>query len=208
MRENEILVEYQPPHGVSVCDHAGLVINNFTPSKILHFEPSLDALSLRSNVTSSIKILSLRQVRAHRARRAAPRTRARTKGLDRREDARVPRERVIDNLLVRIHYIIVMIKWTGLAPWEFDPYIYLPRYKGAGPPPHIILTCLDTLVASLRRRGAGTHPTPHTLHPAPYTLYPTPYTLHPTLYRERAAHGGGVGGRSPGALSDMRGRRC
>ena len=31
-----------------------------------------------------------------------------------------PRERdfFIDNLLVRIHFIIVMIKWTGLAPWE------------------------------------------------------------------------------------------
>ena len=26
------------------------------------------------------------------------------------------RERVIDNLLVRIHFIIVMIRWTGLAP--------------------------------------------------------------------------------------------
>ena len=25
----------------------------------------------------------------------------------------------LDNLLVRIHLIIVMIKWTGLAPWEF-----------------------------------------------------------------------------------------
>jgi len=25
----------------------------------------------------------------------------------------------IDDLLVRIHYIIVMVKWTGLAPWEF-----------------------------------------------------------------------------------------
>ena len=24
-----------------------------------------------------------------------------------------------DNLLVRIHFIIVMIRWTGLAPWEF-----------------------------------------------------------------------------------------
>ena len=24
----------------------------------------------------------------------------------------------IDNLLVRIHLIIVMIRWTGLAPWE------------------------------------------------------------------------------------------
>ena len=30
------------------------------------------------------------------------------------------REFFIDSLLVRIHYIIVMIKWTGLAPWEFE----------------------------------------------------------------------------------------
>jgi len=26
----------------------------------------------------------------------------------------------IDNLMVRIHCIIVMIRWTGLAPWEFE----------------------------------------------------------------------------------------
>ena len=26
----------------------------------------------------------------------------------------------IGNLLVRIHFIIVMIRWTGLAPWEFE----------------------------------------------------------------------------------------
>ena len=26
----------------------------------------------------------------------------------------------IDNLLIRIHFIIVMIWWTGLAPWEFE----------------------------------------------------------------------------------------
>ena len=26
----------------------------------------------------------------------------------------------IDNLLVRMHFIIVMIGWTGLAPWEFE----------------------------------------------------------------------------------------
>ena len=26
----------------------------------------------------------------------------------------------IDNLLVRIYSIIVMIEWTGLAPWEFE----------------------------------------------------------------------------------------
>jgi len=26
----------------------------------------------------------------------------------------------IDNLLVRIHFIIAMIRWTGLAPWEVE----------------------------------------------------------------------------------------
>ena len=30
------------------------------------------------------------------------------------------REVFIDNLLVRIHLIFVMIRWTGLAPWEFE----------------------------------------------------------------------------------------
>ena len=30
------------------------------------------------------------------------------------------REFFIDNLLVRIHFIIVMIRWTGLAPCEFE----------------------------------------------------------------------------------------
>jgi len=30
------------------------------------------------------------------------------------------REFFIDNLLVRIHFIVVMIRWTGLAPWEFE----------------------------------------------------------------------------------------
>ena len=30
------------------------------------------------------------------------------------------KELFIDNLLVRIHFIIVMIGWTGLATWEFE----------------------------------------------------------------------------------------
>jgi len=30
------------------------------------------------------------------------------------------REFFIDNLLVRIHFIFVMIRWTGLAPWGFE----------------------------------------------------------------------------------------
>ena len=30
------------------------------------------------------------------------------------------REFFIDNILVRIHFIIVMTGWTGLAPWDFE----------------------------------------------------------------------------------------
>ena len=30
------------------------------------------------------------------------------------------REFIIGNLLVRIHFIIVMIRWTGLATWEVE----------------------------------------------------------------------------------------
>ena len=33
MRESEILVEQQPPQGVFVCDHAGLVNNKFSPQR-------------------------------------------------------------------------------------------------------------------------------------------------------------------------------
>ena len=32
----------------------------------------------------------------------------------------VDRELFIDNLLVGIHFIIVRIRWTGLALWEFE----------------------------------------------------------------------------------------
>ena len=39
---------------------------------------------------------------------------------------------LIDNLLVRIHFIIVMIRWTGLAPWEFE----FPFPIGTGYEPH------------------------------------------------------------------------
>ena len=37
-------------------------------------------------------------------------------------DCRILAERKFfsDNLLVRIHFIIEMIWWTGLAPWEFE----------------------------------------------------------------------------------------
>ena len=62
------------------------------------------------------------------------------------------REFFIDNLVVRIHFIIVMIRWTGLAPWEFD--FLFPgsaevadeqrgvRPAGAPPPPPLLLCLL------------------------------------------------------------------
>ena len=45
------------------------------------------------------------------------------------------REFFIDNLLVRIHFIIVMIWWTGLAPWEFEfsfPGSLIPTFLVTG----------------------------------------------------------------------------
>ena len=34
-------------------------------------------------------------------------------------ECRVEKEFFIVNLLVRVHFIMAMIRWTGLAPWEF-----------------------------------------------------------------------------------------
>ena len=36
------------------------------------------------------------------------------------EREREKREFFIDNLLVRIHFLIEIIWWTGLAPWELE----------------------------------------------------------------------------------------
>ena len=38
------------------------------------------------------------------------------------------REFFIDNLMVRVHFIIVMIRWTGLASWKFE----FPFPEGVG----------------------------------------------------------------------------
>ena len=64
----------------------------------------------------------------------------------------------IDTLLVRIHLIIVMIRWTGLAPWEFEflkaklPHVangilHPPRF----PQP---LCCMSPLRPFCTRKGA------------------------------------------------------
>ena len=39
------------------------------------------------------------------------------------------REFFIDNLLVQIHFIIVVVRWTGLAPWEFEFPFPDPSYS-------------------------------------------------------------------------------
>ena len=36
------------------------------------------------------------------------------------------REFFIDNLLVRIHTIILIIAWTGLAPWGLGGHLRVP----------------------------------------------------------------------------------
>ena len=51
---------------------------------------------------------------------------------------RTERKIFIDNLLVRHHSIIVMIRWTGLAPWEFEcPFSGSLTSTFLGPRTHI-----------------------------------------------------------------------
>ena len=62
---------------------------------------------------------------------------------------RVQRDLFIDNLLVRIHLIIAMIRWPGLAPWELE--LSLPR--------NLTSTCSGSTLNTLNkmpcaRRGA------------------------------------------------------
>jgi len=54
--------------------------------------------------------------------------------IDRYLAAGTERELFIDNLLVRINFIIEMIWWTGLAPWQFDLRMleYSRRYMMLG----------------------------------------------------------------------------
>jgi len=71
------------------------------------------------------------------------------------------REFFIDNLLVRIHYIIVMMKWTGLSPREFEFLFpgslistFLVMGRGVSPPDPL---CPSGLECSRHRpfRGLG-----------------------------------------------------
>ena len=53
-------------------------------------------------------------------------------------EGRWEREFFIDNLLVRIYFIIAMIRWTGLAPWEFEfPFLGSLISTFLVPPSHL-----------------------------------------------------------------------
>ena len=68
------------------------------------------------------------------------------------------REFFIDNLLVRIHFIIEMIWWTGLAPWEFEfpfPGSITSTFPGEGGPSKRRYRRPPTLKADLLGRDAG-----------------------------------------------------
>ena len=42
------------------------------------------------------------------------------------------KEFITENLQVRISFIIVMIRWTGLAPWDFNSLFQVALYLPAG----------------------------------------------------------------------------
>ena len=44
---------------------------------------------------------------------------------------------MIKKLLARIHFIIVMIGWTGLAPWEFE-FPFPGSLTSTSPPPRFV----------------------------------------------------------------------
>jgi len=85
----------------------------------------------------------------------------------RSRSASTEREFFIDNLLVRIRFIIVMMRWTGLAPWEFDFPFPIGRAHAAA------------LGAPGALQGYGiewdVNPNPH----KPYPADPKPSTLNP-----------------------------
>jgi len=122
------------------------------------------------------------------------------------------REFSIDNLLVRVHCIIEMIKWSVLAPWEFKlsfpgcllpptPDCNLPAYFLLQSPHHARCTMgarpvkhhqhpILTLWKSAAHPLGGT-PNPQHPHPTPHTPHPTPHTsmqVGGAARREGASH--------------------
>ena len=70
--------------------------------------------------------------------------------------AAVQREVLIDNLLVRNHFIIAMIRWTGLAPWEFEfplPGSLTSTFLQSTPYQHASNTVASSAVLAAKRGG-------------------------------------------------------
>jgi len=80
---------------------------------------------------------------------------------------------LLTNLLVRIHFIIVMISWTGLAPWESEFPFTLPGAVLPWDWPR------RWRHGQRRRRWRGRYPP--TLNPKPQSPDPTQSTLNPKL---------------------------
>ena len=74
------------------------------------------------------------------------------------------REFFIDNLLVRIHLIIEMIRWSGLAPWDLDRVIKRSGFE--------VCSASSLLLSSLELSGTKVY--------EPYTMS---LPFHPTRAR-------------------------
>ena len=48
--------------------------------------------------------------------------------------------------LVRIHFIIVMIRWTGLAPWEFEFPLLVQLMLPTGNPTLLVVWLAGTVI--------------------------------------------------------------
>jgi len=66
------------------------------------------------------------------------------------------REFFVDNLLVRIHCIIVMIRWNGLAPWKFES----PFPGSLNPQPSTLNQVAQHAAAHARRGAQRLNPKP------------------------------------------------
>ena len=162
--------------GVGSC-----IVKVLQVPQILHFEPTLDALSLRSDVISSITILSL---------------------LDRFGRQR-SRSLSLSLSLSLSFFLFVSVSVSDSIGADGDGVgqvskstlkIMMDEFcrareiiqkidQVATPPPYL----LHPTPYSLHPTSFTLHPTPYTLHPtpctpSPYTIHPSPDTLHPTPY--------------------------
>ena len=70
-----------------------------------------------------------------------------------------------------------MIRWTGLAPWEFEFPFLKARLEPRHPTPYTYT--LHPTPSTLNPRPSTLDPQPSTLNPQPSTLNPQPSTLNP-----------------------------